>query len=306
MRLDEDRNAFKAIIQNAAFDLDILDDFIEKDYWIFLLLKTIFKNKEREYVFKGGTSLSKCYGLINRFSEDIDISYSSSFESNNSGEIKRKFRGITRSVKELGLEINNTEKLRWNRYFNQFIVPYESFVDDRSIEKNVIIELAAQTPSFPSEEKEIDSFIGQYFKKMGREDLISLYELEPFMIRVQSLSRTLIDKTFAICDYYLTHRCSRHSRHLYDMNKILAVVELNERLSNLFLEVKEYRKRIKVCVSARGDHKIHNILSEIIEEESFKNDFENITSKLLYEKCSYASCESSLKQLKNFLEEHDI
>lgn len=306
MRLDNEKDLFKDYLYEASLLLNISQQYIEKDYWLFLLLKTIFRNKEREYVFKGGTSLSKCYGLINRFSEDIDISYSSSFESNNSGEIKRKFRGITRSVKELGLEINNTDKLRWNRYFNQLIVPYESVVDDRSIDSNIIIELAAQTPSFPSEEKEISSFIGQYFKKMNREDLISLYELEPFMIRVQSLSRTLIDKTFAICDYYLTNKCNRHSRHIYDINKILSVVELSEELSNLFLEVKEYRKKIKVCVSARGDHKLHNIVDAIIKEESFKNDFENITSKLLYEKCSYASCEDSLKQLKSFLEEHDI
>ena len=306
MRLDSDSSTFKNIINRAANSLGVLEKFVEKDYWLFLLLKEIFKNSEREYVFKGGTSLSKCYGLINRFSEDIDISYSSNFESINSGEIKRKFKGITKAIREVGLTIKNTDKLRWNRYFNQFICPYGSSFDDNGVESNIIIELAAQTPSFPSEEREISCFIGDYLKKMNREDLVATYGLEPFLIRVQSLSRTLIDKTFAICDYYLTNRCDRHSRHIYDISKLLNVVSLDDDLATLFLEVREYRKRIKVCHSARNNHKLHNLINSIIVEQSFKKDYENITMKLLYEKCPYINCESALKQLLSFLEKHDI
>ena len=306
MRLDNDHSAFVAAIKNAEESLGILDVFIEKDYWLFLLLKEIFKNTERQYVFKGGTSLSKCYGLINRFSEDIDISYSANFSSVNSGEIKRKFKGITKAIREVGLEIKNTDELRWNRYFNQFICPYESAFSNGNIETNIIIELAAQTPSFPSEERMISSFIGDYFKKINREDLISEYELEPFMIRVQSLSRTLVDKTFAMCDYYLTNKCSRHSRHIYDVSKLLGVVDLDQNLANLYSEVRNYRKEIKACHSARNDHKLFALINSIIEEESFKIDYENITMKLLYEKCPYSTCDAALKRLFAFLKENDI
>ena len=120
MRLDNDEKEFAVNIRRAALSIGILDIYVEKDYWLFLLLKEIFKNDKRGYVFKGGTSLSKCHHIINRFSEDIDISYSASFSSINSGEIKRKFKGITGAIKAIGLEIANAEKLRWNRYFNQF------------------------------------------------------------------------------------------------------------------------------------------------------------------------------------------
>lgn len=107
MRLNNDKIMFKDTIANTSFELGILQVYVEKDYWLFLLLKEIFKNNERGYVFKGGTSLSKCHHLINRFSEDIDISYSSNFASINSGEIKRKFKGITGAIKTIGLEISN-------------------------------------------------------------------------------------------------------------------------------------------------------------------------------------------------------
>ena len=306
MRLDKDKDLFNKTIKEASLMLNVAEEYVEKDYWLFLLLKEIFKNSEREYVFKGGTSLSKCYRLVNRFSEDIDISYSSSFDSINSGEIKRKFKGITKAIKEVGLTIKNTDKLRWNRYFNQFVCPYESSFNNNGLENNIIIELAAQTPSFPSEEKEICSFIGEYFKKMERDDLIAYYELEPFNIRVQSLSRTLIDKTFAICDYYLTNKCNRHSRHIYDISKLINVVCLDESLADLYLEVREYRRKIKVCHSARNNHKLYALIDSIIVEQSFKNDYENITRQLLYENYQYSTCENSLKALQNFLKEHNI
>ena len=306
MRLDKDIPFFNASITNAAKDLDILDVFIEKDYWLFLLLREIFKNNERGYVFKGGTSLSKCYGLIDRFSEDIDISYSDNFASINSGEIKRKFKGITKAIKEIGLPIENADRLRWNRYFNQFVCPYDSSFDGEGITKKIIIELAAQTPSFPSEQREISSFIGEYYKRINREDLIKQYELEPFVIQVQSLTRTLVDKTFAICDYYLTNKCNRHSRHLYDINKLLDAIDLNDDLAKLFVEIREYRKNIKVCYSVRENHKLYDLVNRIVVEQSFKKDYEGITMLLLYEKCSYQNCENALIKLQKFLLANDI
>lgn len=47
--------------------LYVLEEYIEKDYWLVNILKSIL-SKDPDYVFKGGTSLSKCYHLINRLS----------------------------------------------------------------------------------------------------------------------------------------------------------------------------------------------------------------------------------------------
>ena len=246
MHLFNNKRDFETVITKTSKWMSVANEYIEKDYWLFLILKEIFKNDKRGYVFKGGTSLSKCHHLINRFSEDIDISYSSPFGEVNSGEIKRKFKGITNAIKTVGLEIANPDKLRWNRYFNQFQCPYNSFYSDTNIEKKVVIELAAQTPSFPSEEKEFSSFIGDYFESLGRHDLVEKYELAPFSLQVQTLERTLVDKTFAICDYYIDGKCDNHSRHLYDISKLLTKVNLDNNLANLFEEVRNYRNKIRL------------------------------------------------------------
>jgi predicted nucleotidyltransferase component of viral defense system len=74
MTLHENEEAFNDAIRAASEQLGIRDVFVEKDYWVTLILKRLsqsdFKNK---VIFKGGTSLSKVHKLINRFSEDVDL-----------------------------------------------------------------------------------------------------------------------------------------------------------------------------------------------------------------------------------------
>ena len=305
MRLDNNKELFKEIIERTSDLLDIHREYVEKDYWLVLMLKEIFKH-ELDYVFKGGTSLSKCHHLINRFSEDIDISYEKSYFASGVSEIERKYKGISSSIKTIGLSVLHTEKLNRDGYFNRFECPYPTMFDDGNIDKKVIIELAAQTPSFPSEIKPIQSFVGEYLDRTGRHELTVQYELEPINVRTQSLERTLVDKTFAICDYYLSNKCSKHSRHLYDISKILEKISFNEKTIMLFKEVREHRKRNEICHSARDGVVISNLLTQIIEEESFKADYNNLTFALLYEIYPYSKCESSLTELRDQLQNNNL
>ena len=70
--LHNNKELFSDIIIAASDTLNIAPAIIEKDYYVTLLLKKITE-KCPDIIFKGGTSLSKCFKLINRFSEDIDI-----------------------------------------------------------------------------------------------------------------------------------------------------------------------------------------------------------------------------------------
>ena len=72
MFLHNDKELFKDIITETASSLGIDPSIIEKDYYVTVFLKEIV-NIQPDIVFKGGTSLSKCYKLISRFSEDIDL-----------------------------------------------------------------------------------------------------------------------------------------------------------------------------------------------------------------------------------------
>lgn len=66
---------FNELINATESKIGLLVFQIEKDHYVSLFLKELNKyNQTIPIVFKGGTSLSKCYNIINRFSEDIDIS----------------------------------------------------------------------------------------------------------------------------------------------------------------------------------------------------------------------------------------
>jgi predicted nucleotidyltransferase component of viral defense system len=74
MNLHHDIKLFSDTLRAASRHLDIKLEFVEKDYWITLVLSRLSKSKYvTESVFKGVTSLSKGYHLIERFSEDVDI-----------------------------------------------------------------------------------------------------------------------------------------------------------------------------------------------------------------------------------------
>ncbi|MBT4757530.1 MAG: nucleotidyl transferase AbiEii/AbiGii toxin family protein, partial [Opitutae bacterium] len=63
-------------IKEAATRMQLHSSPVEKDFWVCYLLRELFKLEcvKNHLIFKGGTSLSKCYGIIERFSEDIDLS----------------------------------------------------------------------------------------------------------------------------------------------------------------------------------------------------------------------------------------
>jgi len=74
MKIHLDNKLFRQAVQFTADQMQIPAIFVEKDYWVTYALYTIFNDKiGSDTVFKGGTALSKCYNIIERFSEDIDL-----------------------------------------------------------------------------------------------------------------------------------------------------------------------------------------------------------------------------------------
>lgn len=108
MNLHLDKILFYDILFEASKQSVIPLEFVEKDYWITLVLSRLAKSKYvDESVFKGGTSLSKAYNLIERFSEDVDIAIIND-KGKSGNEIKTIIRTIekeiTSDLKELQMD----------------------------------------------------------------------------------------------------------------------------------------------------------------------------------------------------------
>src|SRR5271170_7805584 len=104
MNLHKSPDEFKDLIEATAQHLNLRPVFVEKDYWVTYVLENLATSEHRDKViFKGGTSLSKAYGFIERFSEDIDLAILSP-DQYSDGKMKTLLKQVSADITK-GLSI---------------------------------------------------------------------------------------------------------------------------------------------------------------------------------------------------------
>lgn len=293
--LHNDEDLFERVVLDASEKYGIVPVIIEKDYYVTLFLREIVK-RQPKIIFKGGTSLSKCYHLINRFSEDIDLNIESE-QKPTEGQRRNLVEAVRDIVADYGFVLKNLENIRSRRDFNRFEIDVHSLFSTEYIKHDLIVETAVFLRSYPSVKMQASSYVYEYLKSIDRDDIIAKYGLEPFELQVQAVERTFVDKLFALCDYYLGGMTDEHSRHLYDILKMSPIVKIDEDLKQLFLKVRTERKEHKTCLSAQDDVNIKSCLQEILDRDIYKKDFESITMPLIFETVSYDEVKSNLQKV---------
>lgn len=276
----EFREEWKEIIETVAAEKKRTVQMVEKDTIQAMFLAELSK-EEIPFVFKGGTCLSKVYGLIDRFSEDIDLSVNRPITQS---ERKSTKKIITRIGEALGMSLSNPDNVFSNHDYNKYVFTYESLFS--SIPLEIIVETSYYLTAFPCEKLAVHSFVSDFCKERSIELPIP-FDAADCEINAQSLERTLIDKVFAICDYRIYDMRDRDSRHLYDISKLLTRVSLNYSLKPLIAEVRSDRLKLKNNPSAQPQYNITEMLEEIIVSRFYEADYRNITVKLLYENVTY-------------------
>lgn len=297
MRLDENKKDFLKFINDTSINTGFSDYLIEKDYFVTLILNEA--NKQiKGLVFKGGTSLSKCHKIIDRFSEDIDLSLNNEHFSQ---KYKRNsIKQMVKVIENLDLILLNKEQILLHIHgaYNCFRIEYPSNYSSDFNKPIILLELVYIERTYPTEIKEATSYIGEFLINNNYKDIVDKYELEPFKIEVQRLERTLVDKVFAICDYYVLKKERRNSRHIYDIYKIIPKVDLeDENLKGFVEEIRTIRKKNKNCITAQDDIDINKILKEIVESNYYKNDFNKVTSLLLTKSIKYDEIITSINKI---------
>ena len=294
--LHEDKELFKNAIDLASSQFGILPPIVEKDYYVTMVLRELSAHVPF-IVFKGGTSLSKCHKVIKRFSEDIDITTDTEISQ---GQKKALKEAIIDAAGALGMKIPNVGQTRSRRSYNRYILEYPSVVQqpDEDISASVLLETSFAEVSFPTVILPVSSYVGQMIETEAPERLND-FMVEPFQMKIQRIDRTLIDKVFAICDYYMQGKIERHSRHIYDIHKLLALVRLDQNFTDLVKEVRSERSKNPICPSAQPDIDIKKLLNEIVESEAYRSDYNSITSKILFEYVSYEEAIKSVKRIAN-------
>ena len=292
--LHKHKEEFINAVNLASEYFHILPVIVEKDYYVTMILRELAE-RQGFVVFKGGTSLSKCHKAIKRFSEDIDITIDSRLSQ---GQMKKLKEVIKDIANELDLVIPNINETRSRRSYNRYILEYQSvlYEPDDTVQNAVLMETSFAEVSFPTVILPVHSYIGNKMIEEAPEE-IKNFRLDPFEMKVQGLDRTLVDKVFAICDYYLQNKVKKHSRHIYDIYKLLPIVPQNEEFKNLIKDVRSVRAMTNICPSAQPEVNVPELLTFLIENEVYKDDYEKITARILEEDVNYETAIKAVKEI---------
>lgn len=231
MKLHDFPNEFKDLISIVAADKHLPESAIERDYYIVLLLKNLADSEYVEKcVFKGGTSLSKCYpGSIERFSEDIDLTFLGMDESD---KVCDKTIKKIEKVMTVGADTEKIDAERSNRSKSMFVW----FGDKRN---RVKLEIGSSVRPDPYSKKTLKTYIQEFLEEHDGAEDIAKYELQEVTLNVLNIERTFVDKLMSVKRHAICGTIEKKVRHIYDVARLLALPEIQA-----FLEDKDELKRL--------------------------------------------------------------
>lgn len=297
---------------------------IEKDWWVTLALKAIFQTPWSDaMVFKGGTSLSKSWGLIDRFSEDIDLvldravlGYPGDLSKTRikalrrdscafiSGEFRKnleeQFLAMGIPTELFSLTVKETTE--HDRDPQVLVLNYASVLDkDPYLREAVLIEIGARSLREPAEQREVGSLIGQTLKN-------NAVAGSPFSILTVTPPRTFLEKIFLLHEEFSKAeekvKSERMSRHLYDIERIMRTEYAEQALSDkdLYHSIIAHREKFNAL---RGlDYSRHQpaTIRFLPSEETLKdweNDYKAMRESMFYgESLSFSELMDRLHSLQ--------
>ena len=264
---DSDLQLRRQMIANFAQEKNIEAATIEKDWWVTMTLKALFLASCHEFIsFKGGTSLSKGWNLIDRFSEDIDLSLHHSFfgiESTTKSQ-REKLRKTSRVfiVNELSKELeerlhgfgiadvkvvpitmmegNNPHPIDSDKDPVVLRVQYPSILPTKGsyMLPFVKVEISCLSMNEPTETVELSSIIRSSYPKYDEDAIVAARTVRP--------TRTFLEKAFLLCEEFQKDkpRTQRMTRHFYDMYKLAQTPFVDEALQDvaLYHRIVEHRE----------------------------------------------------------------
>ncbi len=300
---DTKKNIFNQISKNTGLPAVA----VEKDWWVVKTLDVVFNTEIAEHtVFKGGTSLSKAWGLIDRFSEDIDLALDRKFlgfdKEMTKSQVKklrlRSFQFISeeyfplleKAFHDYGLQdvkLKLTEPTSNDQDPLIIEIHYPGLIEKSDyIQSRVLVEIGSRSLIEPFTLKKFNTLVGEYYKDRAFADTkISIPTVNP--------ERTFLEKIFLIHEEFQKSpariKVNRLSRHLYDIEKIMDSEYAIKALSNmdLYQNIIKHRKTI---TPVRGiDYSKHlpsklNLIPPQSVLNAWKKDYEQMQENMIYGK----------------------
>lgn len=232
MKLHEDKIVFQQAIRLTAERMQIADVYVEKDYWVCYALHLIYNSAVKDdVIFKGGTALSKCYDIIERFSEDIDlVLLKKEAESGNllKSKLKKVSKALTAPFVEEELE-GITHKMGMIRKI-AYNYPKTFKADFGQVRDRIILEASWLGSFEPYGTKQIATYIYGMMQANKQQKVAEQYGIEPFDVLVLDVRRTLCEKIMSLVRFSHSKTpiedLNKKVRHIYDIHQLLQVPKI--------------------------------------------------------------------------------
>lgn len=224
MKLHEFQTEFKDLITIVANKMHLPESAIERDYYIVMLLKNLADSEYAEKcVFKGGTSLSKCYpGSIERFSEDIDLTFLGIDESD---KVCDKAIKRIEKIMTVGADTEKIDAERSNRSKSMYV-----WFGDKA--NRIKLEIGSSVRPDPYSKKTMKTYIQEFLEEVGATDDIQKFELEAVTINVLNIERTFVDKLMSVKRHAICGNIESKVRHIYDVTRLFGLPEIKSFLED--------------------------------------------------------------------------
>lgn len=241
MNLHKYKDEFENLCILTGEYFHISETNIKRDYYLVMMLMNLFNSEyANSCVFKGGTSLSKCYkNSINRFSEDIDLTFIPRNEYSN--------KQYDKVLKRIELIVNNGFKFeKINEERNDRNKSSWVWMEGENKENTKIkFEIGSSINPYPYEKRELKTYIQEYLEITNNLEDIKKYDLQSFTLNVLNIERTFLDKLMAVKRHAICGTLYKKTRHIYDIvmlfkrNEIKRLLNNKEQLNKLLNMVKE-------------------------------------------------------------------
>lgn len=308
----------KELFSETARMMHTTNAIIEKDFWVVWVLDKIFSDDRLKKIlmFKGGTSLSKVFDLIGRFSEDIDLILDwnlLSADDPNDKRSKNKQDKYNKEVNESAkayikntllpiisqitsahckCEINGEDEHNIN-------INYPAAFDDQYLRPQILLEIGPLAAWLPSDTYEISSYSSQHFPQ--------LFDKSKCSVNAIVAHRTFWEKSTIL--HQEVHRDEskpmplRYSRHYYDL-AIMAKSYVKDKAFEeieLLEKVVEFKKKFYPVNWANYDTAKVGTLKLIPEDyriEELKKDYKAMEHMIFDKKLDFEEIINILKKLE--------
>ena len=254
---------FTDLIRATASALGLPPPIVEKDYYLTRALSLLSRGHARQFVLKGGTSLTKGWDLLERFSEDLDILLKVKSDGGeiSKGERERRMKAMCTTIAGApGFAAVEGRYPVETGVHRTAEFSYPGSVEDLAgLSKAIRLEMGTRGGVHPSSTRPALSMVAKYAASHSWSHLAE--DLRGFYVEMLDVRRTFVEKLFTIHSAFQQDRAANKTRHYYDLSRLCGLPEIRE-----FAGTEEYRE---ILQSVRQYSKENFPNTPVPEKDSF-------------------------------------